>query len=159
MWSKVSIRPLIFEEFLVMYLYLKTINYQFAHLNFQVVCNCSKYKSEVILEHLLVCKVISTWIVSDHTYEKFKCNQQFLLDIVRGVLLDCSSRKILNGCQSNTWKPNLNLFCRVSIFFVQEGILLGESSSHQESFEIKIFALNICIRTVICLKFILGHLP
>ena len=85
-----------------MYLYSKTINYQFARLNFQVVCNCSKYKSEVILEHLLACKVISTWVVSDHTYEKFKCNQQFLLDIVRGVLLDFSSKKILNGCQSNT---------------------------------------------------------
>ena len=105
-----------FEEFLVRYLYLKTINDQFACLNFQVVCNCSKYKSEVILEDLLVCQVISTWLVSDHTYEKFKCNQQFLLDIVRSVLLDCSSKKILNGCHSNTWKPNLNLFCRVSIF-------------------------------------------
>lgn len=137
-----------------MYLYLKTINYQFARLNFQVVCNCSKYKSEVILEHLLACKVISTWVVSDHTYEKFKCNQQFLLDIVRGVLLDFSSKKILNGCQSNTWKPNLNLFCRVSIFCTGR-YSIGRKFLSPEKF----WNQNICIKTVKCLKLILGHLP
>lgn len=39
-------------------------------------------------------------------------------------------------------EANLNLFCRVSIF-VQEGTLMGESSSHQGSIDIKIYALKL----------------